>query len=73
MKTSRNSHPPHSPRREEGGRRPGVGTWSRRDFLKTAGAATLSGLAAGYPRVLLAQEAEEKIKAITYQGKPLRG
>src|SRR5437868_12595391 len=27
---------------------------SRRDFLKTAGAATLSALAAGYPRALLA-------------------
>jgi hypothetical protein len=24
--------------------------WSRRDFLKTASAATLSALAAGYPR-----------------------
>lgn len=36
--------------------------WNRRDFLKTAGAATLSALAAGYPRALLAAEAEEKIK-----------
>src|SRR5438477_4232650 len=35
---------------------------NRRDFLKTAGAATLSALAAGYPRALLANEAEEKIK-----------
>src|ERR1700704_5828900 len=35
--------------------------WSRRDFLKTASAATLSALAAGYPRQLLA-ESEEKIK-----------
>ena len=38
-------------------------TWYRRDFLKTAGAATLSALAAGYPRALLADnEAEQKIK-----------
>src|SRR6266516_4636524 len=36
---------------------------SRRDFLKTASAATLSALAAGYPRPLLgADAAEEKIK-----------
>src|SRR5215212_9293391 len=28
--------------------------WSRRDFLKTASATTLSALAAGYPRALLA-------------------
>lgn len=35
--------------------------WNRRDFLKTASAATLSALAAGYPRSLLAAE-EEKIK-----------
>jgi hypothetical protein len=32
-------------------------TWSRRDFLKTASAATLSALAAGYPRALLAEGA----------------
>jgi Protein of unknown function (DUF1501) len=32
-------------------------TWSRRDFLKTASAATLSALGAGYPRALLAEEA----------------
>lgn len=38
-------------------------TWSRRDFLKTAGAATLSALAAGAPRSLLANEPAEKIKA----------
>jgi hypothetical protein len=30
--------------------------WSRREFLKTAGAATLSALAAGYPRSLAAGE-----------------
>src|SRR3989449_5872248 len=36
--------------------------WNRRDFLKTASAATLSALAAGYPRALVAAEAEEKIK-----------
>src|SRR5438270_12165479 len=35
---------------------------NRRDLLKTAGAATLSALAAGYPRALLAAEAQEKIK-----------
>src|SRR5258708_39056520 len=35
--------------------------WNRRDFLKTASAATLSALAAGYPRGLFAQEAEPKI------------
>lgn len=34
-----------------------AGTLNRRDFLKTAGMATLSALAAGYPRQLLAQEA----------------
>jgi len=31
--------------------------WSRRDFLKTASAATLSALAAGYPRAVLGAEA----------------
>src|SRR5216117_1724417 len=36
--------------------------WNRRDFLKTAGAATLSALAARHSRALLAAEAEEKIK-----------
>src|SRR6516165_3735382 len=35
--------------------------WNRRDFLKTCSAATLSALAAGYPRSLLAAD-EEKIK-----------
>ena len=35
--------------------------WSRRDFLKTASAATLAALAAGYPHSLLAAD-EEKIK-----------
>jgi len=38
-------------------------SWSRRDFLKTASAATLSALAAGYPHALLANETkEEKIR-----------
>ena len=38
--------------------------WTRRDFLKTAGAATLSALAAGYPRAVRANEAApEKLKA----------
>ena len=36
--------------------------WSRRDFLSTASAATLSALAAGYPRSILSAEVEEKIK-----------
>ncbi|MHB8521995.1 MAG: DUF1501 domain-containing protein [Limisphaerales bacterium] len=39
--------------------------WNRREFLKTAGAATLSALAAGYPRQVLADNAitpDEKIK-----------
>jgi hypothetical protein len=31
--------------------------WSRRDFLKTASAATLSALSAGFPRALLANDA----------------
>jgi len=35
--------------------------WSRRDFLKTASAATLSALAAGYPRAIHAAD-EAKIK-----------
>ena len=35
--------------------------WNRRDFFKTCSAATLSALAAGYPKSLLAAE-EEKIK-----------
>src|SRR5688572_23676176 len=37
--------------------------WSRRDFLKTASAATLSALAAGYPRALGAAESAAKLKA----------
>jgi hypothetical protein len=40
-------------------------TWSRRDFLKTASAATLSALAAGYPRRLLADEAHQTAKSKT--------
>lgn len=35
--------------------------WSRRDFLKTASAATLGAMAAGYPRMALGAEALEKI------------
>ena len=34
--------------------------WTRRDFLKTASAATLSALAAGYPRQFFAQDAPPK-------------
>ena len=34
--------------------------WSRRDFLRTASAATLSALAAGYPRQLFSAEAKEE-------------
>ena len=37
--------------------------WSRRDFLKTASAATLAALAAGAPRALLGAEETEKIDA----------
>src|ERR1041385_85623 len=35
--------------------------WTRRDFLKTASAATLGALAAGYPKFALGDEAAEKI------------
>ena len=39
-----------------------VNPWNRREFLRTAGAATLSALAAGYPRrVFSAEHAAEKI------------
>src|SRR5439155_22813126 len=67
MKTSASWHPDegtsnsHSPWRREGGLTPGDGKWSRRDFLKTASAATLGALAAGYPRALFANDAEAKI------------
>jgi hypothetical protein len=37
--------------------------WSRRDFLKTASAATLSALAAGYPRAIFAAEEQPTLKA----------
>jgi Protein of unknown function (DUF1501)/TAT (twin-arginine translocation) pathway signal sequence len=38
-------------------------SWNRRDFLKTASAATLGALAAGYPNQILAADAkDEKIK-----------
>jgi hypothetical protein len=33
--------------------------WTRRDFLKTAGAATVSALAAGYPRRIVGAEAKD--------------
>jgi len=36
--------------------------WSRREFLRTAGATALSALAASYPRALGAEDAGEKIK-----------
>src|SRR5215207_3732529 len=35
--------------------------WSRRDFLKTASAATLAALAAGAPRSMFASDTVEKI------------
>ncbi len=35
-----------------------LANWTRRDFLKTAGAATLSALAAGYPRAIPGAEAK---------------
>src|ERR1043166_5247273 len=38
--------------------------WSRRDFLKTASAATLSALAAGFPRAVLSQEVKEAAQKI---------
>src|SRR5689334_3581689 len=39
------------------------GDLNRRDFLKTAGAATLGALAAGFPNRLLADEAHKAAKA----------
>ncbi len=39
--------------------------WTRRDFLRTAGAATLSAMAAGYSRQLLGAAPEEKTPAST--------
>lgn len=39
--------------------------WSRRDFFKTASVATLSALAAGYPRSLLGRQAEEEMPKAT--------
>src|SRR3989442_757770 len=38
-----------------------IANWSRRDFLKTASAATLSAIAAGFPRQIQA-ETNEQIK-----------
>src|SRR6476661_3720024 len=35
--------------------------WSRRSFLRTASAASLSALAAGYPRIAGAEEGAEKL------------
>jgi hypothetical protein len=35
-----------------------LSNWSRRDFLKTAGAATLSALAASFPNAILAEDAD---------------
>src|SRR6187401_755634 len=43
-----------------------IENWSRRDFLKTASAATLSALAAGFPRAVFSADAKpevEKLKA----------
>jgi hypothetical protein len=39
--------------------------WTRRDFLKTASAATLSAMAAGYPKKLFAADNDEKAPAAT--------
>ena len=39
--------------------------WNRRDFLKSAGAATLSALAAGFPRAVLAAETEAEPRKAT--------
>jgi len=39
--------------------------WTRRDFLKTAGAATLSAVAAGYSKKLLAADIKEPTPAAT--------
>ena len=38
------------------------GHWNRRDFLKTASAATLGAMAAGAPRQILAKPAGERIE-----------
>jgi len=46
------------PRRPEDTER----AWNRRDFLKTASAATLGALAGGYPRAVFGNETQEKIK-----------
>src|ERR1041385_2904327 len=35
--------------------------WTRRDFVKTAGSATLGALAAGYPKFAFAEDAAQKI------------
>src|SRR5262245_64369776 len=39
--------------------------WTRRDFIRTASAATLSALAAGYPTKIQGVEAEEEIPKAT--------
>jgi hypothetical protein len=44
---------------------PRMADWTRRDFIKTVSAATLSALAAGYPRQIRALEAEEETPKAT--------
>ena len=39
--------------------------WSRRDFLKTASAATLSALASGFPKAVLAEQTEPRPRNAT--------
>jgi len=39
-------------------------TWSRRDFLKTASAATLSALAAGFPRAVFSEPAKAEAQKL---------
>src|SRR6516225_5335073 len=44
---------------------PRMADWTRRDFIKTVSAATLSALAAGYPRQIRAVDAEEEAPKAT--------